>query len=608
MAADLDAPPVQEIARVTQDRITQGCKILSFLTDKAMIHRFISRWYELGEGTGAICIEFIMKEWLQKLWQHHGVALATQNPDKIRRLSELIWRNTQQPLVFNDKTTALEWARLATGQNLRWEVVGLIAVNVGLCVNCLDSSDQFVSEHKVTRQGLSKKMMDVAQTCLNFARECEMLGDIFVWLLLEYSALMAVLKGDENYACYLASGEVNNACISMGLHQGVKANGAIPFFLSELRKRTFTVVYSMEISVAAFLGRPPRLSYRHCVLEAPLDLSDHQLYLEGRELDAAIAELDADGFNKTGQIQRSSWIRTWLGFAQRREDIVELALGYYTRDEVLERAATIRAKTDQHWNNLPLFLRRTRDDDIDFTRMRPLQALFYSVVRQGSRANDLLLQRVLIRKTGASSEKLIAVAQAIFKDVLQITQRHDIASMFQMDFTALLVAHGLRSGAIVAVELLKQEQLPVYPEKPLLPRSQTIQDLSIFAARLGTIDPSDGTFSMCDQGRKVITRILDKILTPNPAASQQQPPQPHQLHPQQQGLGPMYLDASTSQIAPEAGLGNDASVAPAVGVVDGPISMEPMFGYGQDIDFIQWLESMDWEKGDTWRTDTWNGH
>ncbi len=34
---------------------------------------------------------------------------------------------------------------------------------------------------------------------------------------------------------------------------------------------------------------------------------------------------------------------------------------------MLERAATIRAKTDQHWNSLPLLLRRTHDDDIDFT-------------------------------------------------------------------------------------------------------------------------------------------------------------------------------------------------------------------------------------------------
>ncbi len=49
------------------------------------------------------------------------------------------------------------------------------------------------------------------------------------------------------------------------------------------------------------------------------------------------------------------------------------ALGHYTRDEVLEYVATIRAKTDQHWNNLPLLLRRTHDDDIDFTRVRPLQ-------------------------------------------------------------------------------------------------------------------------------------------------------------------------------------------------------------------------------------------
>ncbi len=621
VAADLEAPTLQDVVTVSHDRIARGCQILSFLRDRVMVLRFISRWYELGEGTGGICIEFIMREWLMKLSQHHGGVLAEQNPDKMRRLSELIWCNTREPSTCNAQTTAIEWARLATGQNLRWEVIGLMALGVGLCANCLDPSDQFLSEHKVTRQALSRKMVEVAEACISFCRECESLGDLFIWLLLEYAGLIAVLKGDGSYACYVASGEVNNAAVAMGMHQGIAGRGAdkAPFFLVELRKKVFTGIYYMEISVAALLGRPPRLSHRHCIVEAPLDLTDGQLVLQGRELDEALAELDASGFNKIGRIQRSTWLRTCLGFAKRREDILDLALGHYSREEVLQRAEAIQAQSEGHWASLPDFLRCTRNEVIDLRSLGPLQALFRTVGRQASRANELLLQRVLIRKTGASSEKLIAVAQAIFADIMQITQRHDIASMFQMDFAALLVAHGLRSGAIIAVELLKQEQLPTYPERPLLPRSQTIQDLAVFAARLGTIDPSDGTFAMCNQGRKAITRILDKILAPGPpsACHCQQQQQQQQQHPQQQYPlkqvqqgdpgQQMNLDASNSShhAAPPHDSG---TLGGAVDVMaGGGIGMDANPGFSQDDSFLQWLETMDWEKGDSWRADTWNG-
>lgn len=220
---------------------------------------------------------------------------------------------------------------------------------------------------------------------------------------------------------------------------------------------------------------------------------------------------------------------------------------------------------------------------------------------------------VLIRKTGATPEKLIATALDIFKDVLQITVRHDIATMFKTSFSFILACHGLRSAAIVAIELLKQEMLPQYPDRPLLPRSQTIQDLAIFASRLGSIQPTDGCYSVCEQGKKVITKILDRILSPGPPQmalqrtnsggvcnhAQEQQLQPHQ---QMQGMLPMMdMDG-----APINTLGSLNGLV--MGLPDMSFSMgmnvgfgaEPPISMGQDSDFMKWLDAMEWERMDTW--------
>ncbi|KAK7729226.1 hypothetical protein SLS63_006358 [Diaporthe eres] len=608
ISTDLDATisTQQQRIHISNERITQGCKVLTFFRRKSMIHRFISRWYEVCEGTQGIVIEAVMKEWLAKIWLDHGATLTSQEPAKIRKLSELIWRNTLTPLVFNGKTTALEWARLATGPGLRWETLGLIAANIGLCAIETSESDQLFVEGQVTRLCLINLMKQISEDCLGFCRYCEVLDDLFIWLLCEDSALVGAVKGDRDYSAYRATGEAHSAVIAMGLHQGIKADEKLPFFLAEMRKRAFICAYFQEISVASFLGRPPRLSYRYCTIDPPLDLTERQLVQTGPELEAALASLDKDGYNTSD-----------ANCAMRREDVLDLALGHYTRDEVLARAKIIQEKHDAHWSSLPPFLSKRSTEPFDFTdpnMAKPLHALQIMVLRNGRRSNELLLQRVLIRKTGATPEKLIATALDIFKDVLQITHRHDIATMFKTSFSFIMSSHGLRSAAIVAIELLKQEMLPQYPERPLLPRSQTIQDLAIFASRLGSVQPTDGCYSVCEQGKRVITKILDRILSPGPpvvlqrtdsgnvcnhAQEQQQLQQPQQG---MQGMLPM-MDMDGAPMNTLGSMNGMVMGLPDMGYSMGMnvgFGAEPPMSLGQDSDFMRWLDSMEWERMDNW--------
>ncbi|KAI1445062.1 hypothetical protein F5Y02DRAFT_408603 [Annulohypoxylon stygium] len=590
---ELESSHVHKV-KLSQDRIAQGCKVLGFLKDNSLLIRLVSRWYEVCEDECCICIEPIMKEWLWGLWPHHGDVLRDQNPDKIRRLCGLVWRNSQTPLTFNKNTTATQWARSATGPGLRWEVIGLIAAIAGQCASTPEPIDKDSKTPKFTQSSFPRQMSEIAEACLSFCRDCDSLGDLFAWLLMENFCLTGRLKGETSHASYTQCGEIVAAAVAMGLHQGVKEEDGLPFFLSELRKRLFSQTYSAEIGISTFLGRPPRLSHRYCKFQAPLDLTAPQLVLEGDELAVALATLDDNGYNTAGKIYRGTWIKIWQGFSPKREDILDLALAQYTPEEILIRAESIERRCGQHMEALPPFVQKIRDGPIEYEGKTPTEIMFMIVIRQAFRSNDLLLQRVLIRKAGASSEKLINIARSILKDILLMSQRHDLGMLFQTDIASLLAVQGLRSAGVIAVELLKQEQLPVYPKDPLLPRSQTIQDLAIFAARLGAIDPSDGSFSICDQGRKVITHILDKILSPPNTVDRFQVSNTAPTH-QDQVHQPIQSNFEISTT--EATQGYSWQVP---GVMDSTMAdlnfgMEAPF-LGPDNDFMQWLENMDWER------------
>jgi len=105
---------------------------------------------------------------------------------------------------------------------------------------------------------------------------------------------------------------------------------------------------------------------------------------------------------------------------------------------------------------------------------------------------------------------------------------------------------------------LKQEQSRQFTPD-VLPRSETIQDLSVFISALGAVGPGEGNHYICNQGRKVLKRVLDKILSPDtPAATSS-------------GAGSMDQT-----------------------MVDDP---NLFFPTGNDAEFLQWLENVEWDRG-----------
>ncbi|KAJ5129980.1 uncharacterized protein N7515_006019 [Penicillium bovifimosum] len=506
------ATAVQE-KPISSERIARGCQVLSLLQNRAMIDRGIDLFFQSIECIHIHCGEFIVRQWLSQLWFAHGEILSTQHPEQIRQLCHLLCENTATPQVFDGTTTARQWIYSATGEHIRWGVIAMIANYVGTYAMVSNSSDPFFQEFNMDRKSLLNHMTEAAEVCIGFCREYGALDDAFIWALLEHYDITKYTKGEACYTTYCIGAEVNSALVAMGLHQEIKADSQVPYFLAELRKRLRAVVYATEISISTFLGRPPRLSHRYMNLDPPLDLTDSQLFSEDpQELAVTIASLDEQGYNRDGEIRHLSWIRSSISFMTRRENILELSLGNFTPEEVRQNADVIQRKTEEHWATLPQVMLNLRDGTFGLETQKVIQLHFQNIIRQGPQANSLLLHRVLMRKAGAGPAGLMNTAQTILSDVLRLYKRVEMSAATSSIY--FLAVHGLRSAVILAIELLKQEQLPVYPNEPLLPRSRTIQDLCVFTNKLSDLDPVFGDRELCEKGRKLISRVLDKILSP----------------------------------------------------------------------------------------------
>ena len=150
--------------------------------------------------------------------------------------------------------------------------------------------------------------------------------------------------------------------------------------------------------------------------------------------------------------------------------------------------------------------------------------------------------------------ELIPISRRILSLVLLTQSRRDFLRDFQGDLSYLMIIHGLPTAGVLAIELLKQEQSRQYTPD-ILPRSETIQDLSVFISALSTVGPGEGNYPVCVQGRRALKRVLDQILSPHP------PP------------------LTTSQQQP---------------VFD---EMNLYFPTGNDADFLQWLDNVEWDNG-----------
>nr|POF18029.1 hypothetical protein CFP56_13440 [Quercus suber] len=564
--SEVEEEDVPNIPPVTSKKIRQGAEVLALLRDLPLYENFTQRWLESSDGI--IVLQPMYQMWLIDTWTEFGQLLVEGDTKQLLSLSELVWRNTRRPLKLHGQMTAREWAKSASGRNLRWEVVGIILSITGcIAVNLSDWDSIFdtIRDRYVDKPTFAERMRKASEFCQCFCYESEVLNDLTLAFMYEDLILVVCVKGEGAYMTWQRTGEVCDAIVAMGIHQGNFVDSGTPFWMSELRRKIFISAYGRDKSSATFLGRPPRLSYRYCRMEMPLDLNGEDIFYGGAGLEAAVAALDKDGWNSTGALQRTTWLRAWFQHCKIREEILEIALGSEDRG-LSERTQDIKQRLDSLHASHPAFMRIAPEDVLNQSeRQSPgscLNAIFLISVHAGVMHTEFLLQRALINRRKHNYKELIPISRQILSLVLLAQSKRDFFRDFQADLTYLLAVHGLPTAGVLAVELLKQEQSRHYTTD-VLPRSETIQDLSVFISTLALVRPGEGNYTVCNQGRRALRRILDQILSPHP------PP------------------AARSE----------GNAGPPLPVFD---EMSLYFPTTNDADFLQWLENVDWDKSGNW--------
>ena len=276
--------------------------------------------------------------------------------------------------------------------------------------------------------------------------------------------------------------------------------------------------------------------------------------MEGADLQNAIASLDADGWNTKGAMYRVTWSRVWFQYSRIREEILEVSLGSDDQD--------VETRIDEIWEkkvrldaSLPHFLRVCMDEHSEIDKAKPsILTLYAIIVHLGIMQTEFLLRRTQVNRLKTPTETLIPISRRMLKIVLMVQNRRDFFRDFQVDVACLMAEVGVSSAGVLAVELLKQEQSRQITQD-ILPRSDTIQDISVFVSLLADVKTGDANHHICKQGRRALKSALDKILSPSA------PPAP------QQGTGDTAFD-DTSFFMPTA---NDA-------------------------EFLQWFNRVEWDE------------
>jgi hypothetical protein len=92
------------------------------------------------------------------------------------------------------------------------------------------------------------------------------------------------------------------------------------------------------------------------------------------------------------------------------------------------------------------------------------------------------------------------------------------------DFAWVSIFYGLPPSALLAIELLRQQQATSGQPQVRLPRAEIIRNISVFISSLEWVaKPDDGNYDLCQGARSMLDGILNAILDSHPASSEQTP-------------------------------------------------------------------------------------
>ncbi|PWY91164.1 hypothetical protein BO70DRAFT_392808 [Aspergillus heteromorphus CBS 117.55] len=594
-------PTLENALPIDPGQIDLGAQLLLLLDDLPLYQAICEARYDSLCDPWVFGAQFI-QELVGSIQQVYHRSLQDQRKDKhlcLTELSQEIFNNSRTPIVLHPDMTFAEYVAVIAS---RWEGIGLLFALTGV------SSHHIRGDHPLfqPRNGkpaleklpLQSLMAATAGTCIQICENLGVMSETLVWLLFQQTLLASIVWGvagkiDSSstadrrayYRAWKTLGEASTLALALGLHQPDPEDRSAPFFLIELRRRTMTAGYIIDKELAMILGRPPRISRRHCDLQLPLDLSYAEMTADRQTRDLACSKLDAHGWNTEGLLSKGIRPRVGQLIAMLRENVLEVTLSRQM-DTLPHQIEELCRKSRQMRESLPAFLQMKPFENnthaTEPVHLSPHQ-ITVQLIHIDFLYNDFLLHHILTKRTGIASDQLINIAYEILSTILD-----RIADVAKPNRTFHAIVHveyplchyALPCAGVLALELLRHSQLAIDPAlSSTFPRTDIIQKLSILVFFLETyVPPGEPSYKISQQARKAIHHTLNQVLGPHAHGHLHGHPQPTMS-----AGGGSGLDGSHGPIMDDADADADADA-----------DTDMLLPLENGADFMAWLETLDW--------------
>ena len=207
---------VRDAYPVTTDKIHEGAKLLVLLLKNLSIYPKAGRRLNLL-WDGGIISRPLFRLWYEEIarYTEHLNSPAADTLYECRDLSKTVWQNSRQRVDVNERMQMREWAKLFTGPDLTWEVIGIVSIVLEtssfslmmsqvfavMGLTALDTSDwdamhSLNPDKDTDRSAFVDQMRTALDTCLSFCAECEVMNEVYLMLLIQDGCFLEYLKGD----------------------------------------------------------------------------------------------------------------------------------------------------------------------------------------------------------------------------------------------------------------------------------------------------------------------------------------------------------------------------------------------------------------------------
>ncbi|RAH39940.1 uncharacterized protein BO95DRAFT_488819 [Aspergillus brunneoviolaceus CBS 621.78] len=448
-------------------------------------------------------------------WDAYRPVLRARTPEDLHTLARRLAECTLVPLPAEQDPG--RWVESFSGLKARWELIGVLFTYWSYgCVSLAPDSPAIASYCAGRAMKGAKEMMLHFKKCASMCIEvCSELGGVnvlFLHLLYKHNIMESNVSGDKSLSCWRQHGDTIAVTTSIGLHREPSSEWNEVSFQHELKRRLYSAIFAFDKVASTLTGRPPLLSRRYSTTQLPLDISDHDI-LSGNVRNAA-AKLGSDGWDRNSgrKFTQAAILRARAMFARNREEILEVLES--SLDEIsasaIETCFNLKAQASAIYDKLPeSLIHQVEDiDDLDI----PGHCLHTRIlVRLEYLLNQFLLERLLTRHKIVTEQALIGVSQETLSLTLLYWKHKDRFMALHNDFSWLAMSYGAPCSGILCLELLRQASNPQAYNLDL-PRSATIQNLSLFVAFLDWLKPCGSDISAKTQIKSILQRSLDRIL------------------------------------------------------------------------------------------------